>query len=482
MPSDRTEATDSVETALARATEALSWYRDTSGAERADFLVAIADELESVSEQLVTIARRETGLGEDRLSGEVAQTRVNLGLLADWVREDRDRRPVHDPADPGFPRGARPDIRRTLVPVGVALNFAASNFPFAFSVAGVDSAGALAAGCPVVVKAHPGHPATSRASADAVRRAARRVFDRDDCPLQLIEGNEEGVRALLNPRIAVATFTGSLAGGRHLAGLAATRPAPIPFYGELGSVNPVVVTADAARERGAELGRGFVDEVAFSGGQVCVKPGLLLVPRDHGLDEAIARRAQEVPEHRLLYPSLGAQYLERRAAVLGVSGARPLAEGTVRTDEDGHVWATPTIVTVPFETARTQASTIAEEVFGPSSIVVECDDVERALVSLPEWVPGSLTATVHLGGAERDALQSDCRDGIAGAVRALRHIAGRVIVDEWPGAVYTTPAQHHGGPFPATTLDTAAATSVGQLGLGRFQRAVAWQNAPEAFF
>lgn len=272
-----------------RAQEAFDDLTLVEPAVRADALRAAAAALEAAADELVALAHEETGLAEARLTGELRRTRVQLRLFAHIVEDGRYLDVRIDDADPEFVLGPRPNLRRVLWPIGPVLNFAASNFPFAFSVAGGDTAAALAAGCPVIVKAHPGHPGLSARTAQV---AARALLDAGLPPatLQLVEGQETGVALLEHPAVRAATFTGSLRAGRFLSDRAAARPDPIPFYGELGSVNPVLVTAPALAERGDEILEGFVASVSGSAGQLCTKPGFLLVPEgtDHADRVAVA--------------------------------------------------------------------------------------------------------------------------------------------------------------------------------------------------
>lgn len=269
---------------------------------RAAALVAVADALDRNAAELIAIAMRETGLTAPRLIGEVRRTSNQLRLFAEAIVDGGYLDARIDAADPEYVIGPRPDVRRVLEPVGPVLNFAASNFPFAFSVAGGDSAAALAAGCPVVVKAHSGHLELSRRTAEVVIEALDGA-GMPDGVFQLIEGQQDGVDLLKDDRIRAGAFTGSTHVGRLLADIAATRPRPIPFYGELGSVNPVYATPGAVVAE-PELLQGFLASVAGSAGQLCTKPGFLFVPAGAELGE-LAEAAAAVGEHRLLNPGIG---------------------------------------------------------------------------------------------------------------------------------------------------------------------------------
>jgi NADP-dependent aldehyde dehydrogenase len=443
-------------------------FADTEPRARAQALVAVADAIDAASEELIAIAMRETGLAEARLTGEVRRTSNQLRLFAEVIVDGAYLDARIDDADPSYVIGPRPDVRRVLEPVGPVLNFAASNFPFAFSVAGGDSAAALAAGCPLVVKAHSGHPELSRRTAEIVATALA-AAGMPEGVFQLVEGQERGIALLRDERIRAGAFTGSTHAGRLLADVAASRPRPIPFYGELGSVNPVYATAGAvATEPG--LLQGFLGSVSGSAGQLCTKPGFLFVPADAEL-EAVAEAASGVPEHRLLNPGIGRAFEARRAAVLDAPGVTVLAEGAVRVDDAEQRYATPTVVEVDVEALREHRDALLEESFGPLSILVRYADAGALPELHRELFPGNLTSTVH-------ATDDELADGrLVDLVDALAETSGRVLFGGWPTGVSVTSAMQHGGPFPATTTD---ATSVGTAAITRFLRGVSYQGAPQA--
>lgn len=454
-----------IETVAAAAASAAGPCAAVSPPERATALVAVAAALESAASRLIPIAIAETGLSKDRLEVEMRRTCGQLRLFAEVVVDGAHLDARLDAADGAYVIGARPDVRRVLVPVGPVLNFAASNFPFAFSVAGGDSASALAAGCPVIVKAHPGHPELSRATAELVARALV-AADMPDGTFQLAEGEEAGIGLLTDDRIRAATFTGSLRAGRMLAEIAAARPRPIPFFGELGSVNPVYITPSAARAE-TDLAAGFVDSVSSSAGQLCTKPGFLFMPRGAELDE-IGEHARRVTEHRMLNGHVGAGYMARRSTVLATPGVTVLAQGSSRQDADGEWYATPTIVAVDAETLRKHRRELLDECFGPLAVVVRYDALTELAGLQRELFPGNLAGTVHATRGESGEIQP--------LIAALADTCGRVLFGGWPTGVSVTSAMQHGGPFPAATID---ATSVGTAAITRFLRGVAYQNAPQ---
>jgi len=454
---------------LSAAAQAAPRFAATNPRERGQALVAVADALDAAADQIVPLAHQETSLPEGRLRGELTRTTSQLRLFAEVVVEGAYLDARIDEADPDYVIGPRPDLRRVNLPVGPVLVFAASNFPLAFSVAGGDTAAALAAGNPVVLKAHDGHPQLSEltgrlvAGALADRGLPAGVF-------AVVFDREDGVAALTDERIRAASFTGSVSVGRMLADKAAARGVPIPFYGELGSVNPVFVTPAALASGAEQIAREYIASVTGSAGQLCTKPGFLFVPALAAVRETLVTELAGAPESRQLTPSIAEGYRRRRTQVLGATGVSVLVEGGVREDEDGVGWVTPTLVSVSLEALVAAGPELLEESFGPLSVVVVYDDLGDLPEVAARLFPGNLTATLHLAPGE------DLAD-IRQLVTSLSRVSGRVLFGGWPTGVAVTAAMQHGGPFPATTAD---ATSVGTAAIGRFLRAVAYQNAPEA--
>jgi len=426
---------------------------------RAQALEAIADRLDADGDALAELADAETALGAARLSGEVSRTTYQLRMFASLLRSADVSWDMHDEAVAGAPPAGRPDLRRVLAPLGPVAVFAASNFPFAFSVAGGDTASALAAGCPVIVKAHPAHPQTSAAVGAHVRAA----LDRTDAPagtFAVVHGFEAGRGLVLDSRVRAAAFTGSYEGGRALFDLAAGRPDPIPFYGELGSVNPVLVTPGGAR-RSAELAAGYVESLTLGAGQFCTNPGLLLAPRDTVLD-AVAAAAAQARGGTFLYEGIASRFEERAASLSKVEGVRVVYRGAAGSGLSAPV----VIMATDAESALANAGALQAECFGPAGIVVEYNDPDDALAFVDQ-LHGCLVATVH--GDESEPLAAQF-------VSAAARVAGRVVWNGWPTGVAVSPAQHHGGPFPSTT--NALHTSVGATAVYRFLRPIAFQNMP----
>jgi NADP-dependent aldehyde dehydrogenase len=437
---------------------------------RSAFLRSAAAGLDAARDGLVETADAETALGPVRLTGELARTSYQLRAFADIVDEGAFLDVViNHPDDTATP--PIPDLRRYKVPLGVVAVYSASNFPFAFSVAGGDTASALAAGCPVVVKAHPDHPALSELVAAALRRAA----ERHDIPkgvVGLVHGFQAGIELLKHPLVAAAGFTGSIRGGRALFDAAAARPVPIPFHGELGSLNPVVVTEAAAAERAETIGAGLAGSMTLGVGQFCVKPGLVLAPTGAAGDRLVKSLTEAVSDtdagvlldHRMRDNFIAG--VAERAALPGVESPVTAGPGSEHTVSAG-------FLTVPAEKLTTEGEydLLLEECFGPITVVARYEDEDEAKRVLGR-LPGNLTATVHLSSEE---VAGEGRG--AEILQELTPLAGRVLVNGWPTGVAVAPAQHHGGPYPATT---STSTSVGGTAIERWLRPVAYQNAPEA--
>ncbi|NEY31911.1 aldehyde dehydrogenase family protein [Streptomyces sp. PRKS01-65] len=437
---------------------------------RAAFLRTAAEELEAAKDGLVETADAETALGTVRLTGELARTCYQLRAFADIVDEGAFLDVVIDhPDDTATP--PVPDLRRYKVPLGVVAVYSASNFPFAFSVPGGDTASALAAGCPVVVKAHPDHPALSERVAAVLRRAAAR-HGVPEAVVGLVHGFEAGIELIKHPLIAAAGFTGSVRGGRALFDAAAARPVPIPFHGELGSLNPVLVTEAAAAERAEEIGSGLAGSMTLGVGQFCVKPGLVFAPAGDAGDRLLKSLTDTVGgtgagvllDHRMRDNFVAG--VAERAQLPDVEA--PVAPGA----GDEHT-VSPGFLTVPAARLAEEGEhdLLLEECFGPVTVVARYQD-EAEVRSVLTRLPGNLTATVHL--SEREAAGEGRGAEI---VEELTPLAGRVLVNAWPTGVAVAPAQHHGGPYPATT---STSTSVGGTAIERWLRPVAYQNTPEA--
>lgn len=442
---------------VAAAVQAAGPMAAASPGERAGWLRAAAAALEAQREQLVPLAQQESQLPQARLEGEFSRTTGQLELLADEVASGTVWDVVIDHADPDWKPVPRPDLRRVTAPVGPVAVYAASNFPFAFSVAGGDTASALAAGCPVVVKAHPGHPRLSVAVAEIMAGALAEA----GAPrgLGLVHGFDAGVALIQHPAIRAGAFTGSIGAGRALFDLAAARPQPIPFYGELGSVNPVVVTPEAAQARGSEIGTGYAGSLALGVGQFCTNPGILLAPAGSAVLEAAAEVLSDVGPAPMLNDRIAQGYEQGLQGLREVEGVRVVVDGTTGAAP------TPSLLAVDIDRFA-EVDLLRQECFGPVSLVVEYEDPADVLTAVAAF-EGQLTATVH-GEPEEQLAQR--------LVAELSQIAGRVLWNDWPTGVAVTYAMQHGGPYPAATAST---TSVGTAAVERFGRPIAYQGVPD---
>lgn len=450
-----------------RVADASAVWAVMPAAERARVIRDIAEGLDAAAADLIAIAQDETALAEARLTGELKRTTFQLRLFADEAERGKFLDVRIDKADAAWPMGApRPDLRRLLVPVGPVLVFAASNFPFAFSVAGGDTAAALATGNAVLVKAHSGHPRLSDATASVIAEAVEAAGGPVDL-LRVIHGAENGVEALKHPAIKAASFTGSIPVGRTLFDIANARPEPIPFYGELGSVNPAFVTPGAAATRAGEIAEQYLTSVTGSQGQLCTKPGVLFVPAGSGIIDAL--RAVPVPTP--------APLLNDRIAQGFVAGLEAIAErDDVEVLRAGAASRTTepeaTLLQTTIERVLADPEALIAEVFGPVGLVVTYTDAAD-LVQVARGLEGQLTATIVAD--EEDAADLEVARAL---VAPLTDRAGRILWNQWPTGVSVTYAQQHGGPYPATTAP--GTTAVGTASAARFLRPVAFQNFPEA--
>ena len=462
MPEGFGEAGEAdVAQACAWAEAAFDAYRETEPAARAQFLETVADEIMNLGDPLVEAASAESGLPRGRIEGERARTCGQLRMFARVLRAGRFHDVRIDPAMPDRKPMPRSDLRLRNIALGPVAVFGASNFPLAFSVAGGDTASALAAGCPVVVKAHPAHPKTSalvgRAIATAVAACGlpEGVFS-----LLFGAGKALGGALVADPRIKAVGFTGSRGGGRALAEIAARRPEPIPVHAEMSSVNPVVLMPAALASRGASLGKSFVGSLTMGAGQFCTKPGLIFVIDDDGVDAFVdAARAAlaEAQEQTMLTSAIREAYEKQSAARGGRPGVKVLAQ------ETGGIL---------FETDAASFrddDSLSDEIFGAAGLLIRCRDFDDLRATLA-GLEGQLTATLHLDDADHDATR--------GLLPVLERKVGRILANGWPTGVEVCDAMVHGGPFPATS--DSRTTSVGTKAIERFLRPVCYQDLPAA--
>ncbi len=454
--------TEEVDRRCGAALAAAAPLEELGRAGRAALLRALADALEARRDDVVAVADRETALGSTRLNGELSRTCYQLRLFAEVVEEGSYLEATIDHAAE-TPMGPRPDLRRMLVPIGPVAVFGASNFPLAFSVPGGDTASALAAGCPVVVKAHSSHPATSRLCFDVLVQAAREA-GAPDGTLGIVFGQQAGAALVAHPAIRAAGFTGSVGGGQALLRIIDQRPDPIPFFGELSSLNPVVVTAQAAAERGEQVGRELAGSFTLGAGQFCTKPGLAFVPagpEGDRLVDAMAEAVRGVGAQVLLNEGIAASYGRISDGLAAAPGVEEIARG----GPSGRGFeAVPRLL---HTMAGDLPEQVTEECFGPVSVVARYDG-EKELFAALDAMPSSLTATVLRGEGETDLPLAVSQE--------LRTRAGRLVYDAYPTGVAVSWAQHHGGPWPSTNSQH---TSVGTTAIRRFLRPVTWQGAPQ---
>ncbi|MER3390841.1 MAG: aldehyde dehydrogenase (NADP(+)) [Microcella sp.] len=461
-----TESTvDEVAAATTRAAEAASWLEELGREGRARLLNELAGALEDDATQIIATADRETALGEARLTAELARTAYQLRFMGEVALEGSYLdASIEGPA--ATPMGPRPDLRRSSVPLGPVGVFGASNFPLAFSAPGGDTASALAAGCPVVVKAHSAHAGTSV----LVHRAFADVLNRWQAPagvFQLVFGRAAGTALVADPRIQAVGFTGSVSGGRALFTAAALRPDPIPFFGELGSVNPLVVTSAAARVKAEEVGAGIAASMTMGNGQFCTKPGLFLIgdgpEGDTVVSALVAALEASAPGH-LLTDGIRESFTAGTDALTALADVSVLYRG--RADERR---VAPVLVSVDAQALTgDHYGAIVDEYFGPFGVVIRFGSL-RELQDVLVAFPPALTGTVHTSGHDDPDVPE--------ITRLLARRSGRVIVDQYPTGVSVAWGMHHGGPYPATT---SAATSVGANSIKRWVRPITYQNAPDS--
>lgn len=457
---------DDVEKAAAFAWEAFPIYRETTLEKRAEFLDTIADQIIAIGDELIARAARETGLSAGHLERERARTIGQLRLFAKEVRKGDFQELRFDPADPSRLPAAKPDLRLRNVALGPVAVFGASNFPLAFSVAGGDTASALAAGCPVIVKAHPAHPGTS----ELVGRAVQKAVELAGLPIGTFAmlqdpSFEVGQALVADPRIRAVGFTGSQRGGLALMKIASERKQPIPVYAEMSSINPVILFPYALRNRAEEIGKSFVSSLLLGAGQFCTNPGLILAVGDPNLDRFIASATSALsvtPAQTMLTGGICEAYKKGVAKLSGHVEVTKLSNGTA----DGSHQASAAL----FETtgaAFLSDHDLHEEVFGASSLIVRCRD-ENELRKVLEALEGQLTVSLHVDDRDLDAART--------LVPILELLAGRILVNGFGTGVEVSPAMVHGGPYPATS--DGRSTSVGTLAIYRFLRPVSYQDFP----
>ncbi|PTT29518.1 aldehyde dehydrogenase (NADP(+)) [Pseudomonas sp. HMWF021] len=458
-----------VEQACALAWDAVDHYRETSLAARSELLETIADEIEALGDSLIERATQETGLPRARLQGERGRTCQQLRTFARTVRAGEWLDVRVDTAQPQRQPLPRADLRQRHIALGPVAVFGASNFPLAFSVAGGDTASALAAGCPVVVKAHSAHPGTS----ELVGRAVARAVEKCGLPegvfsLVFGSGHETGIALVSDPRIKAVGFTGSRSGGLALCHAAQARPEPIPVYAEMSSINPVLLFPAALAARSAALAQGFVASLTQGAGQFCTNPGLVIARQGPALDSFIAAAAEPLrasAAQTMLTPGIHSAYESGVAALRDNPRVQVLASGLAAEGPNQ----------CQAQLFATHAQDFLEdprlhgELFGAASLIVQCAS-DAQIRQIIEHLEGQLTVTLHLDDEDIASARA--------LLPSLERKAGRLLVNGWPTGVEVCDAMVHGGPFPATS-DTRS-TSVGTAAIQRFLRPVCYQDFPDA--
>jgi NADP-dependent aldehyde dehydrogenase len=456
-----------VDRAVRAADQAFTEYRRRPPEDRATFLREISAQIEGLGEDLIDRANRETALGVERLRGERGRTIGQLRMFADLIEEGSWVDARIDHAIPDRKPVPKPDLRRMRIPIGPVAVFGASNFPLAFSVAGGDTASALAAGCPVVVKAHPAHPGTSELVARAIVAAAEKT-GMPAGVFSLLQGRspELSLALVRHPLTAAVGFTGSLKAGRALFDAAAARPKPIPVFAEMGSVNPVFLLPGALAERGEQIAQGLKQSVTLGVGQFCTKPGLV-VGIEHESTRKFVASASELMKSAspgaMLHAGIHTSYLEGVKQTANVPGVAVASATPVPSGQQ----VVPTLFAADGNTFLAHER-LGEELFGPSAVFVTASSRQQ-MMQIARELEGHLTATIH-------GTVDDLRD-YADLVDVLQQKVGRLIFNGFPTGVEVCPSMQHGGPYPATT--DARTTSVGTAAIERFVRPICFQNFPD---
>ncbi|SLN38478.1 aldehyde dehydrogenase (NADP(+)) [Ruegeria meonggei] len=447
------------------AEEAFTSFGWSSRSERAALLRRIADEIDARGDAITEIGTQETGLPDARLQGERGRTVGQLRLFADHIEQGDYLDQRHDPALPERAPLPRPDLRMIQRPLGPVAVFGASNFPLAFSVAGGDTAAALAAGCPVVAKGHPAHPGTGEIVAQAIDAAVKATGVHPGV-FSLVQGGnlEVGASLVQHPLIRAVGFTGSLAGGRALFDLCARRDEPIPFFGELGSVNPMFLLPQATAARGAEIGAGWAGSLTMGAGQFCTNPGIAVVidgPDADAFQSATEAGLAAIADQTMLTDGIADAYRNGVARVAAGTGVTQVMGTSCDTRA-----AAPYLFTVLGDDWLADHK-LQEEVFGPLGIVVRVRDADQ-MFQIARAIEGQLTCTLHLDKGDKPMAQS--------LLPLLERKAGRLLANSFPTGVEVSDSMVHGGPYPAST--NFGATSVGTLSIRRFLRPVCYQDIP----
>lgn len=459
---------EEIEKAVDAAWESFKVYRNVPGKQRADFLNAIADEILALDQELIDTYTMESGLPEGRAIGERGRTMNQLRTFAKLVETEDWRGNTFDAAQPDRKPLPKEDLRKTMISLGPVAVFGASNFPLAYSTAGGDTASALAAGCPVIVKSHPMHAGTSELVASAIVKAVEKTGMPKGVFSSINGGVQAGVDLVNHPKVKAVGFTGSITGGRALFDIAAKREEPIPVFAEMGSINPVIITPDAISQRGGEIAKTYAGSITLGTGQFCTNPGLLLTIKNDNTEDFIAELAKEtiaLDPQCMLHPNIKSGYEKKEADVTSQSGVEVV--GKVDADLEPN-YAASAIATVSGSEFLANPK-LHQEVFGPFSLVVQCKD-DAELLQIIEGLEGQLTGT--LIAEENDTIN------LIEVVDALQNRVGRIIYNGVPTGVEVCPSMQHGGPYPAST--DSRFTAVGVHAINRWVRPVSYQSFPQS--
>ncbi|MBJ6367733.1 aldehyde dehydrogenase (NADP(+)) [Snuella sedimenti] len=464
------EATQAeVNEAVTLAWDAFKVYRKVPGSKRAAFLNAIADEILALDQELIDMYTTESGLPEGRAIGERGRTVYQLRTFADLVSNEDWRENVIDEAIPDREPLPKEDLRKTLIPLGPVVVFAASNFPLAFSTAGGDTASALAAGCPVIVKAHAMHSGTAELVASAIIKAAEKTGMPNGVFSNIMgRGRTVGTALVKHPKVKAVGFTGSISGGRALFDLASQREEPIPVFAEMGSINPVIITSKAVAKRSEAIATTYAGSITLGTGQFCTNPGLILTiesDKTQAFIEDLANKTIAIEPQCMLGPNIKSGFVENGESVIAQEGVEVV--GKIKGDIEAN-YAASYIASVS-GTDFLANPKMHQEVFGPFSLVVRCKD-ETQLIQIVDGLEGQLTGTI-IAEEEEYATLHDLVD-------ALENRVGRIIFNGVPTGVEVCPSMQHGGPYPAST--DSRFTAVGTGSIKRWVRPISYQSFPDA--
>ena len=456
-----------VNLAVNAASTAFFQYSQSLDSERATLLRSIAEEINKNKDEICAVCVEESGLPLVRVQGECGRTTHQLEMFADHIEQGEYLESSFDAAIPDREPLPRPELRKIMRPLGPVAVFGASNFPLAFSTAGGDTASALAAGCPVVVKGHPAHPATSDLIAQAML-AAIEACSMDVGIFSLIQDSGYSVAQYLvsHPEIKAVGFTGSLKGGRYLFDLCVKRPEPIPFYGEMGSINPVFVLQNALENSAEKIAREWVASLTLGAGQFCTKPGLLVVPTGIAGDQLVSAAVKELQQHANSSTMLTTEIAHAYDTSLNTIQGNPGTEVLIQSRNSGRE-TTPHVITTDLDTWLNDKK-LQEEIFGPFAVILRVENTTD-MFTIAKRIEGQLTATMHFAKNDHTVAKQ--------LLQLLEQKAGRIIANGFPTGVELVNSMVHGGPYPACTY--AGCTSVGSMAIKRFLKPISYQNIPQ---